>query len=95
MKAKLKPVKSSAKRTVVASTHAVVPLKERRLTFGSKWDYAFAPEAHAYIPIAPRHELFIGGKFVAPTTRKYFDTINPATEDKLTEIAWGGEADVD
>ena len=73
----------------------VVPLKERRLTFGSKWDYAPAPEDSKYIPIAPRHKLFIGGKFIAPTTGKYFDTINPATEDKITEIAWGGEADVD
>jgi hypothetical protein len=61
MKTKLKPVsrKVSAKR-------AVVPLNDRRLTFGSKWDYAPAPEDSKNYVIAPRHELFINGKFVAP-----------------------------
>ena len=36
MKTKLKPVKLSAKRTLVPTTHAVVPLKERKLAFGDK-----------------------------------------------------------
>ena len=69
------------------ASRAVVPLKERRLSFGGKWDYAPAPETFEYIKIAPRYDLFIGGKFVAPTTGKHMDTINPATEEKLTEIA--------
>lgn len=73
----------------------VIPLKERRLSFGNKWDYAPSPEAFEYIQIPPRHELFIDGKFVPPSTGKYFDSINPATEGKLTEIALGGEQDVD
>ncbi|HWY78108.1 MAG TPA: aldehyde dehydrogenase family protein, partial [Verrucomicrobiae bacterium] len=72
----------------------VVPLNERRLNFGNKWDYAPAPEDNKYIKIAPRHELFIGGKFVGPSMGKYFDSINPATEEKLTEIALGTDADV-
>jgi aldehyde dehydrogenase (NAD+) len=74
---------------------AVVPLKERRLNFGAKWDYAPAPEDSKNYVIAPRHELFINGKFVAPRSRKYFDSVNPATEQKLTEIAAGNAADVD
>ncbi len=74
---------------------AAVPLKERRLRFGGKWDYAPAPESSDYIRIAPRHELFISGRFIPPVTGKYFDSIDPATEDKLTEIALGGERDVD
>jgi aldehyde dehydrogenase (NAD+) len=78
-----------------AALRQVVPLKERRLNFGSKWEYAPAPEDFKYIKIAPRHELFINGQFVAPSTGKYFDTINPATEEKLSEIALAGEADVD
>ena len=73
----------------------VVPLKERRLVFGNKWDYAPAPETFEYIKIAPRYELFIDGKFTAPTTGKHFPSINPATEETLTEIALAGEADVD
>src|SRR5215469_3007441 len=76
-------------------SRTVVPLKERRLSFGGKWDYAPAPETFEYIKIAPRYDLFIGGKFVAPTTGKHLDSINPATEEKLTEIALGTEADVD
>ncbi len=95
MKTKIKAVKASTKRAVAAPTQAVVPLKERRLAFGNKWDYAPAPEDSKGYAIAPRHELFIDGKFVAPSTGKYFDSVNPATEQKLTEIASGGVADVD
>ena len=91
METKLNP----ARRSVKKSAAAIVPLKERILNFGAKWDYAPAPEdAKSYV-IAPRHELFIGGKFVAPRSKKYFASINPATEQKLTEIAAGNAADVD
>ncbi|HTB83516.1 MAG TPA: aldehyde dehydrogenase family protein [Candidatus Sulfotelmatobacter sp.] len=95
MKTKLKPVKLSSKRAVAAPTHAVVPLKERRLNFGNKWDYAPAPEDSKSYVIAPQHELFINGKFVAPASGKYFESINPATEQTLTTIAAANEADVD
>jgi aldehyde dehydrogenase (NAD+) len=96
---------SIAKRLLISRTKAqivapqaqkrVVPLNQRRLTFGNKWDFAPAPEDNKYIPIASRHELFIGGKFVAPSSGKYFPSINPATEQTLTEIAAADEADVD
>jgi aldehyde dehydrogenase (NAD+) len=90
---KTKPTKLSAKLTATTN-HAVVPLRERRLNFGGKWEYAPAPEdAKSYV-IAPRHELFINGKFVAPASGKYFPSVNPATEQVLTEIAEAGESDV-
>ena len=73
---------------------AVVPIGERRLSFGGKWTYAPAPES-APVKIAPRYELFIGGKFVAPKSGEYFPSINPATEKKLAEIAAANAADVD
>src|SRR3954464_5497404 len=98
---KTKSLKSSRTKTaslelVIANGgHAVVPLKERRLNFGGKWDYAPAPEDSKNYVIVPRHELFINGKFVAPRSKKYFDSLNPATEQKLTEIAAGNAADVD
>jgi len=99
VKTKLKPVsrKVSPKRAVVkavAHKPAVVPLKSRALNFGSKWDYAPAPEDFKYIQIAPRHELFINGQFVAPHSGKYFPSVNPATEQTLTEIAAADETDV-
>ena len=105
MKTKLKPVKISvrlrsasarqAKRAVAATTHAVVPLKERRLNFGNKWDFAPAPEDSKNYVIAPQHELFINGKFVAPSSGKYFESINPATEQTLTTIAAANAEDID
>jgi aldehyde dehydrogenase (NAD+) len=39
--------------------------------------------------------LFIGGKWVKPSSGKYFDTINPATEEKLASIAEANDKDVD
>jgi aldehyde dehydrogenase (NAD+) len=75
--------------------HPIVPLRERRLNFGGKWDYAPAPEDSKPYVIPPRHELFINGKFVKPHSGKHFPSINPATEDQLTEIALGDKADVD
>ena len=72
-----------------------VPAKDRRLNFGAKWDYAPAPEDHKPFPIAPRHDLFIGGKFVPPHSGQYFDSLNPAIEEKLTEIALADDHDVD
>jgi aldehyde dehydrogenase (NAD+) len=71
------------------------PPKERVLHFGGQWDYAPAPEDYKYIQIAPRHELFINGRFVAPHSGRYFPSINPATEQVLTEIAAADETDVD
>jgi aminomuconate-semialdehyde/2-hydroxymuconate-6-semialdehyde dehydrogenase len=38
---------------------------------------------------------YIGGKFVAPRSRRYFDDINPATEKKIAEVPDSNEADVD
>ena len=73
----------------------VVPAKDRRLSFGNKWDYAPAPEAFDYIRIPKRHDLFIDGEFVAPHSGKYFESVNPATEETLSEIAVADQRDVD
>jgi aldehyde dehydrogenase (NAD+) len=65
------------------------------LDFGKAWDYAPAPEATDHVKIAPRQELFVGGRWSAPRSGRYFDTISPATEEKLAEIAEADERDVD
>ena len=72
-----------------------LPRSERRLIFSEKWAYAPAPEANNYIKIRPRYSLFINGQFVSPRSGKYFDSINPATEEKLAEIAQANARDVD
>jgi aldehyde dehydrogenase (NAD+) len=64
------------------------------LDFGQAWAYAPAPEATDHARIAPRYELFIGGKWVAPQSGTYFDTISPSTEQKLSEVAEADERDV-
>src|SRR5450432_708946 len=65
------------------------------LEFGGAWDYAPAPESKDHVRIESRYGLFINGAFVPPKSRKHFDTINPATEEKLAEVAEAGAADVD
>jgi aldehyde dehydrogenase (NAD+) len=72
---------------------AVVAPRERRLEFGSKWVYAPAPESAA-VKIVSRYQLFVGGKFVAPKSGKYFPSLNPANEKQLAEVALAGSADV-
>src|SRR5476649_2766061 len=64
-----------------------------RLIFGNLWEFDPAPET-ADPKLKPRYDLFIGGKFVAPKSGKYFDSINPANEAKLTRIAHANTADV-
>ena len=44
--------------------------------------------------IDPQYDLFINGKFEKPLSKKYFATINPATEEKLSMIAEANAADV-
>jgi aldehyde dehydrogenase (NAD+) len=77
-----------------SGAHAVVALKDRRLNFGIRWDYAPAPESFDYIKVPARHDLFIGGKFLVPHWGRYFESLNPATEEKLSEIAEGGAEDI-
>src|SRR5256714_5904245 len=64
------------------------------LNFATDWKYAPAPET-AKVTVSPRYELFIDGKFVPPAKGEYFDTINPATEKKLGEVALATAEDVD
>ncbi|HEY4735713.1 MAG TPA: aldehyde dehydrogenase family protein [Gemmatimonadaceae bacterium] len=65
-----------------------------QLIFGDLWEYDPAPET-ADPKLKVRYDLFVGGKFVAPKSGKYFDSINPATEETLAQIALANQADVD
>ena len=59
------------------------------------WQYAPAPESKGAASIKSRYDLFINGEWQKPSGDKYFDTINPATEEKLSEVAEANVADVD
>jgi aldehyde dehydrogenase (NAD+) len=69
--------------------------KTPTLDFGRAWDYAPALEATNFVDIAPHQELFVGGRWRAPRSGKYFDALSPGTEAKLAEVAEGDERDVD
>ncbi len=59
------------------------------------WEYAPAPEATDIVRIRDRYGLFIDGAFVEPEGGTRFETINPATEEVLSEVAEAGPEDVD
>ena len=64
-----------------------------QIAVASPWDYAPSPETMP-VSLRKQYEMFIDGKFVAPSSGKYFVSINPATGKKLTRIARGTETDV-
>ncbi len=66
-----------------------------KLKFDSARKFDPAPESKSAAKIDERYDLFINGKFEKPTSKKYFATINPATEEKLSEVADANVADVD
>lgn len=66
----------------------------RELLFGDLWEFDPAPES-APAHIDDRYRLFINGRYVAPKSRRYFDTVSPRNGRKLSEIAEANEADVD
>ena len=96
MSKKTKKLTTGVATLAAPASHAVVvPVRDRHLRFNERWNYSPAPEVHTDLKIQPRYDLFIGGKFVKPTSGKYFPSINPATEKQHSEIALGTAADVD
>ncbi len=65
-----------------------------KLKFDSARNLSPAPESKSAAKINPQYDLFINGKFEKPQSKKYFATINPATEEKLSMIAEANTADV-
>ena len=66
-----------------------------KLKFARARKYAPAPENRSAAKIKDQYELFINGKFEKPLSKKYFTTINPATEEKLSQVAEANASDVD
>jgi aldehyde dehydrogenase (NAD+) len=59
------------------------------------WEYSASLESTDHVKVASKYNLFIGGKFVEPHSKRWFETINPATEGTLSEIAEADAEDVD
>ena len=52
------------------------------LVFEGFMDYAPSPESTSHIEIKPQYDLFIDGKWQKPKSGKYFDSINPANQNR-------------
>jgi aldehyde dehydrogenase (NAD+) len=71
-----------------------VERREARMPATFEWEYAPAPEARDIVQLRERYGLFIGGAEVEPTTKEWFASISPSTEEPLFEVAQAGEEDV-
>jgi aldehyde dehydrogenase (NAD+) len=58
------------------------------------FEYAPAPET-TKPAIREQYGLFIDGKWNAPESGRYFDTVNPANEQLLAQVAYADERDVE
>ncbi|MFM8205966.1 MAG: aldehyde dehydrogenase family protein [Actinomycetales bacterium] len=59
------------------------------------FEYAPAPESRSIVKIEKEYGHYIAGKFVAPHSKKRFATVNPATEEVLSKVAYGDASDID
>ncbi|NJD27339.1 MAG: aldehyde dehydrogenase family protein [Chloroflexi bacterium] len=59
------------------------------------WEYAPAPESRDIVTLKSRYGLFIDGREVAAQGGAVFESVNPATEEVLAEVAKASPADVD
>lgn len=64
---------------------------------GPSMDFDYAPslESTKVVTIKDKYDLFINGKWTPPKSQKYFKTINPATEEVLSQVSEANAQDVD
>ena len=71
------------------------PNADLKLDFESVWQYSPAAEDSSHVEIAETYNHFINGRFVEPVKGRYMTSVNPATEEVLTEFAEGTSEDID
>jgi aldehyde dehydrogenase (NAD+) len=62
---------------------------------GTPFRYSPAPESASIARIADSYGLFVDGQFREAADGRTLDTLNPATEERLSTVAHAGQADVD
>ncbi|MFO7845211.1 MAG: aldehyde dehydrogenase family protein [Balneolaceae bacterium] len=82
-------------RKVNGSPKPSSPNADLKPDFSTFWKYSSAPESSDKVEIRSSYGHFINGVFTEPAKGRFFSSINPATEDVLTEIAEGTSEDVD
>ena len=58
------------------------------------FEYATSRESREIVKLEERYGLYIGGEFVEPRSGKWLQTVDPATEEPLAEVAQAGSEDV-
>lgn len=73
------------------------PSTEKTKPLGPPDHFEYAPslESTEVVNIQKENKLFINGKFIAPSTDRYFPSYNPATGEILAQISEAGAKDVD
>jgi len=71
------------------------PNSDLKMDFSSFWEYSPAPESSDHIELKEKYELFINGSFVPGKKGRSMRTINPATEEVITEFTEATSEDVD
>ena len=66
-----------------------------KININKNWKYDESIESTSHIKLKDKYELFIGGEFVKPLSKKYFKTINPATNECISKIAQANDKDID
>ena len=69
--------------------------KKKESPQGTEWNYSPSPESTTHVKLEKRYALFINNEWVAPSSKAYFPTLNPANETVISEIAWANDKDVD
>ncbi len=85
----------SVRRLLHDRLMAQVEKRESTVPSLLEWEYAPAPEARDIVQIRERYGLFVGGEEVEPRSGEWFESISPATEETLFEVAQAGAEDVD
>jgi aldehyde dehydrogenase (NAD+) len=65
------------------------------LAAGVELEYAPAPESTAIVSIADSYGLFLDGEFTAASSDASLVSLNPATEEPLTNVAIANQVDVE
>ena len=66
-----------------------------KIDINESWKYDESLESTSHIKLKDKYDLFIGGEFVKPLSKKYFNTLNPATNQSIAKIADANDKDID
>ncbi len=90
-----KTKENEAEATANGSPKPTSPNADLKHDFASFWNYSPAPESSDFVEIRKQYQHYIDGSFSVPAKKRYFKSINPATEEVLAEFAEGTSEDVD